>query len=997
MFSRPNAGSIWFLFLFLVFFPNLAVAQTVGGIAGSVKDTSGGALPGVSVEASSPALIEKVRTVITDGQGNYQIINLPPGVYMVTFTLSGFGTLKQEGIELTSSGTMTVNADLRVGTIEESVTVSGEAPTVDIRNVAERRVLQRDVLDALPVSRSTMTGFAAVTTGIYTNRNIQDVGGTNAENQTALAAHGSRPNDAQALYDGMTYNSMMASGAGGGAYPLYTNQGAVQEISIEVSANSAESPVSGVRTNLIPKEGGNNLKGSVVGSYAPGSWQSNNASDALRARGLQTNTKLIRIYDFNPTLGGALMRDKLWFFAAYRYWGTATQEANTFYMKDPLAFVYTPDLSRPGITSQPVWSHTLKLTWQASQKHKIGYFLDNQDICRCVIGLSATTQPEATTNQHSKPARLQTLTWTAPLSNKIILDAGANYNLYGYNVALLDQVSPTTIGVLEQTTGMRFRAPFVTGAGFGSTVFDAPNYRLNQRFSMSYVPGSHVLKVGFQIGQGVRRIDNTVNGDMTYTLSNGVPNRVDLFTTPYSTKDGIRADLGIFAQDQWTMRRLTLNYGARFDYFNSYAAATNLPATRFVGPRVFPEVQGPRWKDISPRFGAAYDLFGEGQTAVKVSVGRYLAGEGTGLSRAIHPVTTSTNTAFRTFRDLNGNYIPDCNLTAPQDQPECGPISDRNFGNTNIVNHWDPDLMNGWGKRGSDWEVGVTMQHAVTRRISVSAGYYHRWFQNFFDSSFARQTVSSGVPGRGDLAVDNLAVTPADFDPYCITSPVDPRLPGGGGQRICGLYDLNPTKFGLVDNLITFKGNYGKPKQFYDAVDVTFNARLPRGSTLSGGASTGRMVYDNCVVIDSPQALRFCKVTQPFQPQFKVQGLFPLLWGIQASTTWQNLPGNEISAIYTRTSAQIAPELGRPLSTSTVSIDLIPPGTMFENRINQLDARLGKSVRIGRTRVQGNFDMYNLFNANTVLGLNNTYGQAWLTPTSILAGRLFKATINLDF
>jgi hypothetical protein len=920
----------------------------------------------------------------------------------VTFSLTGFSTVKQEGIALTSSGTATVNGELRVGAIEERVTVSGQAPTVDIRNVAERRVLQREVLDALPVSRSTMTGFAAVTTGIYTNRSLQDVGGTNAENQTALAIHGSRPGDAIALYDGMTYNSMMATGAGGGAYPLYTNQGAVQEISLEVSANSAESTVSGVRTNLIPKDGGNTLKGSVVASYAPGSWQSNNASDALRARGLRTNTKLIRIYDFNPTLGGALKRDTLWFFTAYRYWGTATQEANAFYMKDPLAYVYNPDVTRAGITSQPVRSETLKLTWQVSQKNKIGFFVDDQDICRCVIGLSALKQPEATTNEHSAPARLHTLTWSVPVSNKMLLDAGANYNLYGYHVELLDQVAPTTIAALEQSTGVRFRAPSAPSYAFGSPIFRAPNHRFNQRFSVSYVPGSHVFKVGFQMGEGVRLIENRVNGDMTYTLLNGRPTRVDLFTTPYSSRDGIRADLGIFAQDQWTTRRLTANYGARFDYFHSYAAETHLPAGRFVGPRDFPEVPGPRWKDISPRFGAAYDLFGTGQTATKVSLGRYLAGEGTGLSKAIHPVQTSTNTAFRNWSDDNGNFVPDCNLTVPEANGECGPLSDRNFGNLNIVNHWDPNLMNGWNKRGSDWEIGATVQHAVTNRVAVTAGYYHRWFKNFFDPSFARQTGAAvtASAGRADVAVDNLAVTRADFDPYCITTPGDPRLPGGGGQQICGLYDINPEKFGLVNNLITFKGNYGNPKQYYDAVDVTFNARFPRGSLLSGGVNTGRMVYDNCFVINSPQSLLYCKVAWPFQPQFKLQGVFALSWGLQASAAWQNLPGNEVTAVYPATNAQIAPSLGRNLaagSNAAVQIDLIPPATRFEDRINQTDVRFGKTVKIGRIRAQGNFDMYNLFNANPVLGLNNTYGRAWLTPTSILAGRLFKVSMQIDF
>jgi hypothetical protein len=421
-----------------------------------------------------------------------------------------------------------------------------------------------------------------------------------------------------------------------------------------------------------------------------------------------------------------------------------------------------------------------------------------------------------------------------------------------------------------------------------------------------------------------------------------------------------------------------------------------------VGPRVFPEVPGPRWKDISPRVGAAYDLFGTGQTAVKLSVGRYVAGEGTGLSRALEPVTSSTNTAFRQWHDDDGDFIPDCDLTDPAENRECGPLSDANFGKTRIVNHWDPNLMNGWGKRGRDWEVGTTLQHAVTHDVSITAGYYHRWFQNFFDASFARQTDASvtSLAGRPDVAVRNRAVSPTDFDPYCITTPINPRLPGGGGQLLCGLYDINPLKFGLVDNLVTFKGNYGHPSQYYDAVDLTFRARLPHGSTLSGGVNTGRMVYNDCFVVNSPQALLYCKVVGPFQPQFKFQGLVPLPWGIQASTTWQNLPGNEITAQYPAGNAVIGPSLGRTLAAgpnATPLIDLIPPMTRFEARINQLDARIGRLFKIGRTRVRGDFDVYNLLNANPVLGLNTTYGKAWLTPTAILQGRLFRLNMVLEF
>jgi hypothetical protein len=274
---------------------------------------------------------------------------------------------------------------------------------------------------------------------------------------------------------------------------------------------------------------------------------------------------------------------------------------------------------------------------------------------------------------------------------------------------------------------------------------------------------------------------------------------------------------------------------------------------------------------------------------------------------------------------------------------------------------------------------------------------------NWYDASFTGQTsaAATATAGRPDVAVRNLAVTPGDYSPYCITTPVNPKLPGGGGQQLCGLFDLNPNRVGQVNNLVTFKGNYGNPKEYYDGIDLTFNARILRnGSLLSGGMNTGRLVYDNCFVVNSPQDLFDCRVVQPFQPQFKLQGVFSLPKGFQASATWQNLPGIEIDAIYNAPNAVIAPSLGRNLSAganATASVWLIPPQTQFEPRLSQTDARIGKVLKVGRIKVQGNFDIYNLFNANNILGLNLTYGPAWLTPTQILAGRLFRGNVQIDF
>jgi len=257
------------------------------------------------------------------------------------------------------------------------------------------------------------------------------------------------------------------------------------------------------------------------------------------------------------------------------------------------------------------------------------------------------------------------------------------------------------------------------------------------------------------------------------------------------------------------------------------------------------------------------------------------------------------------------------------------------------------------------------------------------------------------------MVTDSLALTPGDFSPYCITEPSNANLPGGGGAQICGLYDIQPAKFGVTDDLVTLASNYGKQTDVYHGVDVTMNLRFGAGGLLTGGVGTGRTVTDNCAVLmDSPQG-RFCTVTLPFagQTQMKISGAYPLPWNLQASATYQDLPGIPISSSYVASNAEIRPSLGRNLGacgaaatcTATTTVELIEPNTLFENRIRQVDIRLSKTVRVGRYRVQGNFDAYNALNASPILSINSRYGASWRQPTEILAARTFKLGANFTF
>src|SRR5262245_41128216 len=306
----------------------LAVAATdasaQSGISGTVRDASGGVLPGVTVEASSPALIERVRTLVTDESGRYNFVDLRPGVYRLSFALTGFTTFVRDGMELPSNFIATVNAELRIGALEESVTVTGQSPTVDVQSSARVTVLPREFIDALPTSR-TYASDATLALGVMPNG--QNVGGARASTQQRLLAHGMSAVNNTISVDGMKMNTNV----GDGVTISQHNEAMSQEVTTQTASASAEVSGGGLSLNLIPKEGGNTFSGSNFVSYSGGSFQSDNLSDSLKAQGLTSGDAIDYVYDFNPTLGGPLVRDRLWFFGSYRLGGNANFVANTFF------------------------------------------------------------------------------------------------------------------------------------------------------------------------------------------------------------------------------------------------------------------------------------------------------------------------------------------------------------------------------------------------------------------------------------------------------------------------------------------------------------------------------------------------------------------------------------------------------------------------------------------------------------------------------------------
>jgi hypothetical protein len=1015
----------------LLLLPALAGAQGTGAgtIAGIVKDDTGGVLPGVTVEISSPALIEQVRTTGTEGDGSYQVPELRPGTYAVTFSLPGFATLRREGIQLTSGFTATINATLTVSQLEETITVSGQTPLVDTSTATQRTTITSEVLAAVPTSQSAL-GIASLMPSVVQPPNAQDVGGSMGERSVRISIHGTRTSDARLRQEGMIYNALTpgsdfgTGGLEGTGRGYYVNPLAASEIVIDVGTmGSAEYGVGGAQSNAIYKDGGNDFSGIVFGAWTGHQLQSDNLSDDLKSQGLTAVNTIRKIYDANFTVGGPIAANRLWFFGHARSWGVDGRPADLYrdanigrrVVGAPAdAWRYAPDMSAPVDQREIDKGGGLRFTGQATSKDKVTFSYDRQknfqDSLSGALNLG-TTKVEGNGPYCQQHAVYQG-TWMRPQSSRLLFEAGVTVSRFNFG----DWGNDLGLSDYEQCGEQLDHHVSINDVGFGYTYNGSGNRTLskshqsNGRFSVSLLEGGHNIKVGTQwmygLGGGHRtmsdRSPSQVNGlPVAYTFLRGVPTGLTQYASPLLVRTQMAPDLGIFVQDRWRATdRLTLSGGLRFDWMRQSAPANCLPAGLLVPARCFDALENvPNWKDLSPRFGLVWDPRGEGRTAVKFGINRYVIGATTGMANAFAPVNSAVSSTTRGWSDANGNFLPDCDLANVGANGECGPLANQNFGNVVRTVVPDPDMSEGWGKRGYSWQTQLAVDHQLTEGVSIAAGYYRTWYGNF-------------------LAVDNRLVTPDDFSEYCVSVPTDSRLPSNiSGQQICGLYDINPDKFGLVDNVVTFASNFGTQRDIYNGVDLSFQARI-KGHTAGGGWNIGNSVQlgtsaggsvssstDACFVVDSPQDLFHCKVNNPYQSRFKLNWAYQLPWqGVQTAVVYQNNPGPHYTTNIAYSSALIAPSLGRPLSGGTrqVSVEVADPYTQFGPRLSQLDVRASKIVNLGSRRVQLNVDLYNALNANSVINYFSTYnladgGARWGTPTQILEGRLLKFSAQLNF
>jgi hypothetical protein len=800
--------------------------------------------------------------------------------------------------------------------------------------------------------------------------------------------------------DGITMNAMASTGF---TTRLVYSMASVQEVTLDYSANTADVPTGGVRINIVPREGGNTFNGTMFSSIATHGMQASNFTDDLRAQGLRTPDAVRKLWDVNPGFGGPIRQNKVWFYVSVLYSGSQLDVADMFFNKNannPNLWTFDPDLNRPAFKDTHYWGGDARVTWQVSPRNKIGLLDADQAGCTCIGVVSATVAPEADIRERYPIQRRQVLDWTSPVTNRLLLEAGIA-NHFGRSIRLpaLD-TSPAMITVNEQSTGLRYRS--------ADNFRNGPNHAIHLRFGASYITGAHAYKLGLTHSSGYEgRVTSDGDQPLTYRFNNGVPNLITQRALPLTGQINVDHNLALYAQDKWSVKHLTASYGLRYDYFASsfpeqHAGPAALAPARNI---TFPAQKNTAWHDLSPRLGVSFDPRGDGKTALKMSLNRYLQNEAAGspLAAEPSPLNTLVTSTTRSWNDANRNYVADCDLISPLANGECGAMANPAFGSARPGATYDPKLLTGWDKRAANWEFSAGVQHEVHRGIAVDASYFRRIWGNF-------------------QVTDNLALAPEDFTQFNLTVPSDPRLPGGGGYTLTGLYDVKPEKFGQQQNYNTLSDKFGRQIEHWDGIDVNVSARLQKGLMFQGGVSSGRTLEDNCeIVARLPEMLnmtgaqasntpstpamwrpaQYCHRASPMLTQEKMYGVYTVpRIDVQLAGTFRSTPGNDINAAYAANNQYLSANstLGRPLSggTANLTVGLLSPNSLFVDRRNELDLRFGKILRAGKSRSIVSLDIYNALNTDALINVNQNFA-AWMRPTEILNARLAKFSVQFDF
>ncbi len=938
-----------------------AQVQT-GSIAGTITDASSGVLPGVTATLTGERLIGGAATQVTDATGAYRFDRLPPGAYVVKFELQGFKSITRDDIRISASFTATVNAKLEVGSMTESITVTGESPTVDTKSNLQQTVMNQDILEGVPSGRDPWS-IAKIIPGVQVS--TYDVGGTQSIQQSSLSSHGSSTNDVSYNIDGATVNW---PGGGGGATMLYYDQGMFEEVNYMTSAIPAEVMVGGVSINMVTKDAGNKWRGDTRYNFSagcltssapqPGCLESDNVQKGkddgtLPSTFLGNPTKTT--YDFNIAGGGAIVKDRLWVNGSIRRW-----------IVDKLVAAKNPDGTQ-AIDDNILKNYSGKAVFSASSNQKLAASYNWNNKIRGHRRDGTFQAPDIASLVQTNPAFSSQVKYTG-IKNKTVFESSfsvmngqTNYSYQPDTLATAVRMEDATLNI-SNFAAQRHEEQPNSRYQFDNTVSQ----------SLTGMGGDHLLKAGVQFGRLSYESDYDVQNNIYLLYSNGVPQSVREWNTPTVSKN-VDKMIGLFVQDNWSVgRHLTLNLGLRFDHNQGILPEQSNPQRTYVGPQSIAESTPINQNLFVWRSGLSYDPIGDGQTAIKASYSRY------GLQVGIDRVT-------------NVNPFTAASQTCPWSDPNKDGIAQTSEYGTGCSGF--PGLTVKYaGDNGPRWpysdEVTAGVEHQVMKDMRVGAMFYYR-------------------TNRDQLGLRNTAVPSTAYTPFTVT------VPNGPGGTVASpkpmsvtVYNLQTAFNGLQSNVID---NQPYLDTVYKGVEFTASKRFSKrwqmvtgltiGKNTGGLNGTGGQSLNAGNDLNDPNFLTYSNgiVGNDSDLAFRLSGSYRLPYDISLAATLVSNRGYPYVSNYS-VSRALATAAGVALTRSNQVVLLGQRGDERLRAVNLVDLRISRAFRFDQKRkIEPQIDIFNLTNSNVADSTNAAVGGTYLVPQTIVAPRIMRVGFSINF
>ncbi|HJZ78438.1 MAG TPA: carboxypeptidase regulatory-like domain-containing protein [Vicinamibacterales bacterium] len=946
-----------------------------GAIHGSITDESGAALPGVIATLSSPALQVRQMTAVSDVTGNYRFGELPVGVYNITFELSGFTTFIRNELRLPVGFDAKVDVTMKISSLEESVTVTGDSPVIDVTTTTTSVTLNTEILNEIPRGRDLSMVYS-MAPGV-TLAGTPDVGGSNMANRQNISSGGVALQPKLQI-EGM--NIVLSDDQNSG---VYFNSDTLEEIQIKTSGNDASVGVPGISMVGVIKSGGNSYHGLYSASYQSPKLQSDNLDDHLRSQGLTAVQPVKSFYDYQADLGGKILQDKLWFYLAY-----SKQQKNT----GIAGFVSGPGPDGKYLTGdEPIAYATtgisqwaMKYSYLVNPNNRLNYVWQRGNKFVGEDG-AGVLSPLEHTRDYSNPTSINRLEYQSTINSWSLFNVVGGYagwwsdyssyrqaEKYGFPLgpAKLDRESGLTTGPNAQNTALRPQDRYMVDAAYS---FFPPNFLGGRHQFKAGVSYYHDHEAWYyptnrpELGNYMLVFDR-VNG------VSGTPVQLQVSDMPVYPSD-LEQETAIYLTDTWRLTdRITMNLGVRWDYQHVYLPEQSHDATPDF-PTVWPAGDYPytdlvKWSRTVPRVGIAYD--GRSLGVFKLSAGLY--GYVFGAQRGISYNRNALQTATFTWHDLNGDklYQPgevNLNLNGPDFVSVNGAIG-------NVMN---PDL-----KQPLYQEYATSWEHPVAPSTAFSAAYTYRRSSDNYD-----------IPGPNvarPLSVYNIPITRRDPGPDGILGNAD-----DAGLPSVTFYDYDPAYRGIayVKNFLV-----NSPlDNWFHTIEFTVTKRPSRrwqGSASYWLVKNHRWITNT---FNAPQDYyNALDETWSWAGNFEVSYRLP--WDLLAAANLQSKKGaTGQRTVLFRTQD---PDGGTPINQlSTVNVRVEPYGAQVGAPLNVFNIKVTKDFRIAHGKLGGGVDVFNVFNSNAPNQLLYASGPTYLYPTGvnggILPARIARLTARFQF